>query len=327
MNFWSNNPAAPTWLDTWDRDPLPSYLRSEPAAKPVVAGYEPQQATVRDAGEIVAFWNTYYRGEDWKMNIREAHIVPYLEDPRVYAFVIRSVDKSLLATIFSVPCSLTMSHGAELKSARVIEGLCVHPSVRKVGIAGLMIAYADWFTSQRGPVCHIWAREERMDIFMSTAISCRAYSYTVCNMANHGVFAMERVPYTTFVENVWKPLKPCSPYIKNYPAPMYRNDIDIWATYVNERKIHVAVTNTRRITKTGSDIYEILWTSDTPSSIGLILDSISTKYNGLLYTTINKHLLSNKWHKDTSGYHAYYIYNFKPPIFSYCDVSLLREEL
>jgi len=323
MNFWSQNPAAPTWLHTWERILTPGYLRQERALEPRIAGYEPVRATSSHSKELTEFWNLFYRGEDWRMDLTEENVLAYLNDIRVYVYILMDKER-IVASIVSTPCSLVMSHGGNCPNARVIEGLVVHPYLRGKGVAGILIAYMDYVTSRVGPVCHLWSREEMTPSLISTAISRLPYSYLLPENVLKANIPIDRMAWKDFVG-----LKPLAlmdgPWIRSPVFHNRRGDLDVWWGKTKPNVI-VVIANTRRVeTKTGRAIYEVVWCSDLPQE-GL-LESIAFKYKGVLFTTLRPDFLSPEWTKGKSGYHSWYIYNYLPPAFKTCGVELIREEL
>jgi hypothetical protein len=328
MNFWKTA-ASPTLLDLLTFFPQPGYIRKTPALRPIVKGFEPDRATVDAVEEITQFWNMYYKGSDWRMNLSTEHVASYLKDPTVYVIALKN-HNNLIATIVSTPCPLAMSHGGECHTARIIEGLVVHPLYREQGIAGLMIAYADYLTSQKGPVCHLWAREEMIPSPLSTAIAKQTYSYALPEeivLVNHTV---NKIPWEKFLEeNPVRQPKGKVPWVSGVVPQNRRGDLDVWRSLNAKGKMnwqHVIVANTRRVeTKTNRPIYEIIWCSSTPQT-GL-LESIVSHYNGPVFTTIPSSELTGEWHTGRSGYQLWYMYNYIPPAFGNCVVDLIREEL
>jgi len=322
MNFWRTS-ASPNWLHTWERILVPSYLRYTSAIEPRLQGYEPVRALSNHGKDLTEFWNLFYRGKDWRMDLTEDHVKSYLDDKRVLVYILVEHNR-IVASIVSTPCPLVMSHGASLSNARIIEGLVVHPYLRNKGIAGLMIAYMDYITSKLGPVCHLWAREELMPSFFSTAISSKPYSYILPENILQGTMPIERLAWSDFIQlKQWS--RTSGHWIRSATLFQRRGDLDVWWGQTKPHVI-VVVANTRRIeTKTNKPIHEIVWCSDIPQE-GL-LESIALKYKGPLFTTLPPRILSPEWTKGKSGYHSWYIYNYLPPAFGNCTVELIREEL
>lgn len=323
MNFWWNNSAAPSWLLTWERILTPGYLRQTPAPEPKLAGYTLIRGTLAHVKELTEFWNLFYKGPDWRMDLTEDHVRSYLNDLKVYVLLLLDKER-IVATIVSTPCALNMSHGGKCPNARIIEGLVVHPFLRSKGIAGFMISYMDYFTSKHGPVCHLWAREEPRRAFFSTAISCLPYSYILPENVIRSNIPVEKLAWTDFVQlKEWA--RTDGHWIRSTSLTQRRGDLEVWWGKTKPY-ILVIVANTRRVeTKTNRPIYEIIWCSSKPHD-GL-LESIALKYNGPLFTTLPANILSPEWVKGRSGYHSWYMYNYTPPAFGNCNVDLIREEL
>lgn len=323
MNFWGNNPAAPSLLHTWERILVPKYLRTTPAPKPTVAGYEPVRGTVAHVKELTQFWNLFYRGSDWRTEFSEKHVQSYLEDKRVYVYLLFDKER-IIASIVSTPFPLVMSHGGVCTNSRIIEGLVVHPFLRGKGLAGILIAYVDYETSKQGPVCHLWAREEAVPSLFSTAISRLPYSYILPETIITSGIPVEKLTWLDFlVQKPWR--RTNGQWIRGTSLYNRRGDLDIWRG-TKSTDVYVIVTNTRRIeTKSNRPIFEIIWCSDNPPA-GL-LESVALHYDGPMFTTLPASVLSPEWKTGRSGYHSWYIYNYLPPAFGNCNVELIREEL
>jgi GNAT superfamily N-acetyltransferase len=322
MNFWRNNIAAPSWLDTWNRHLFPSYKRFIPADKPTCKPYnEPRRAEVGDCEAIATFWNSFYCGNDWHMIISDINVKRYLEDSAVIAFVMEEAEYGIIGTILSIPCPLQLNN-IHLTDSRIIEGLVVHPHLRKKGIAGILISYMDWYTSRYKPICHLWAREEPMlSTFFSTAVCRKKYSYTICERKQD--FLPKLVGISEF-QTIWNMNIDNVPFIKNTKIKCYRDDLKIWEIY----GIYIVVTHTRRYTKDNRAIYEIVYCSNMDESkVSIILEHICNQYSGYMYTTLDSNLLSMRWKKGISGQHAYYLYNYVSPSYGDCIVNLVREEI
>jgi len=318
MTFWKGNDAAPSIYHTWIRHDS-DFLRKMPA--PLPKGSLPILGQVRDAERVAQFWREHYGGDDWYLDVTARWAERYLEDPDVLvAILCEPTDKEkIIAVIVSTPVGDVRMSGTEnTPPMRVIEGLCVHPDFRGKGVAGLMISYVDALTSRRGPVAHLWARELPRPQIVTTAIQQLWYSYIYTrDVGNRGL--VERCSFAEFC-NVWPTLHSTAPYIRGIPQSRH-GDLDIWRSGND----YVAVVNTRRrAKKTNEQIYEVVWSSSVPSEI---YEDIASMYNGILFLTVDPSILSRKWQTYTSGVHAWYIYNYIPPAFSFCNLDIVREEI
>lgn len=321
MSFWSSNTAAPSWIDTLFKKE-PGYLRIEPAIKPKKEGYTIRRGSEKDCELITQFWNTHYKGADWYTYFEPELVFPYLNNASIYTLLVYKNDE-LVCTILSVPSKVVFSHIGE-KSIRIIEGLCVHSNFRSMGIAGFAISYMDWYTSQSEPTIHLWCREEKWRNLIDDAISRKVYSYKYCSTYN----SISKRPSTFLqklsiseAEKKWNNTQHLSPFIYTQSIQVIRGDLDFWQLGTQ----FVIVTNTRRFTKNAQPIYEIIWNSKdtTIHTINYICD----QYDGIMYTTVDPIKLDNTWISRTSGYLAWYIYNFIPPSFNNCSIDLIREEI
>jgi GNAT superfamily N-acetyltransferase len=73
----------------------------------------------------------------------------------------RNADGELVGTVASCPLSGTFVKQGETISQRFfqVECLVLHPSIRGKGLAGWLLAWLDYCTSQRDSVIHTWMRE------------------------------------------------------------------------------------------------------------------------------------------------------------------------
>lgn len=341
MGFWSRTAASPSlWLTSGFAKLEPRFLRPESTPFPVPnAGDTIRRLTGSDSHIVATFWQKYYSGSDWELD-ESVHVWVhrYLQDPGVFAFGLLN-SSGLLATIVSTPLGpTTMSHGASLRSTRVIEGLCVHDVCRGKGVAGFMIEYIDAYTSKVcGPVAHFWSRELSAKSLFSTAISTDTYAYTRCELCPE-LLPVSPVEWSVF-QQLW------TSNTSSWPgkciiatAPVSRRD----GLFVLEVQNHiVVVSRTGRRTKPEQlPIWEVVW-------CGLRFDTILTPGNcteGVL-TSVAAYLKTGLlfassspigggvardwalWHYGRSGVHAWYIYNYVPPSFGSCLFHAIRDEI
>ena len=341
MGFWSKTAAAPSlWMASGFATLEPRFLRPEAIPLPVPnAGDTIRRLADSDSHIVAIFWQKYYSGSDWELD-DSVHVWAhrYLQDPDVFAFGLFN-SSGLLATIVSTPLGPTMmSHGASLRSTRVIEGLCVHDVCRGKGVAGFMIEYIDAYTSKAcGPVALFWSREMSAKPLFSTAISTDTYAYTRCELCPERL-RVNPVEWSVF-QGLW------TSNTSSWPgkciiatAPVSRRG----ALIVLEVQNHiVVVSRTGRRTKPDRiPIWEVVW-------CGLRVDNILVPGNcteGVL-TSVAAYLKTGLlfassspigggvardwalWHYGRSGVHAWYIYNYVPPAFGSCLFHAIRDEI
>jgi len=295
--FWSSTSAAPQWWHTLFPT-KPGYLRDEPAPNPFSflknKDLTIRRASIAAAEPIAAFWNMYYRVDDWYMYVSTLLLDNYLRDPYVIVLYAHDAQLTIKATIVSSPVSPTpavMSHGGRIP-LRCIEGLCVAADMRGTGLAGTMIAAADFYTSRDTPQAHIWYRELPVDpgIF-TTAASIKTYSYISGAAAATAAASAPppvKIPWHEF-KSSWNPYRYINTQItKNTvisETPINRNGgIDVWNTEYAGRVYTIVVLHTQRHTlKTHQPIYEIIWASS-PNQYAYT--AVSAQYkNGIIFTT------------------------------------------
>jgi hypothetical protein len=336
MSFWSSTTAAPQWWHTL-LPPKSGYLRITPAIPPVISNLTIRRASISAAVHIAAFWNMYYCGSDWYMDVSNAWVGNYLRDPDVVVLYAHDRDMNIKATIVSSPVSQTpvnMSHGARIP-LRCIEGLCIADDMRNAGLAGTMIAAADYYTSVNSPQAHIWCRELPVDpgVF-TTAASIKTYAYISCHAATASsataaaALTPVKIPWSNF-KSSWNPYRHTTEtHTVIAETPLNRNGgIDVWCTEYSGRRYTTVVLHTqRRAIKTHQPIYEIIWSS-CPNQY--VYTAVSSQYkNGLLFTTDAEESWQDQgWVYGRSGVHATYMYNYLPPLFRNCEFIMIREEI
>lgn len=338
MSFWTDNSAAPSW---WHivLPKTPRFLRTGRAKLPECP-YTIRRASVAQAAPLAAFLTAHYGGDDWYLDAEPEWLSTYLRDPTVYVLAAHDAEFNILATIFSTPAGRTyMSHGAILQELRVIEGLCVAPALRSKGVAGQMIAAMDYYTSDNGPVAHIWSRELPYAPPLSTAAQVSTYAYINCKNAQARA-AVSRASWED-LQHLWavhrvRALGGVAAIVLEEPHAR-RGDLEVWRAVYNDVTHVVVVTHTRRRTRaTHEPIYEVVWCGAhiaAATHMKLCLESVAAQYTGLLFVSSVRHgggadsSWEFPWVYGTSGAHAWYLYNYIPPAFGSCELHAIREEL
>lgn len=330
MGFWSTTEAVPSWMSVamsaWI-PPTPGYLRPEPPPlPPLPPPYSIRQLKCGDAAAIAALWRAHYGGEDWWFDADEAVVLPYLKDPRVVMLGLyaegSSLAASLVATIVAVPLGeTTMSHGARVRDFYVVEGLVVHGELRGKGVAGWMIAAIDGTMCRYTgvPFACLWAREIPAIPNFPTFVSCRPYFWTECpatgSTALHSTVA--ELTAEAF-QPIWEAVQPEGGFVRSVRIDNRRGGLRFFQTGDAD---YAVVSDTRRRTKAeGQRLYEIVWASSAEAVVASAL-----KQQGLLFTTMD--MTGRQGWKGGAGYHAYSIYNYRPPCYGTCEILAIREEL
>lgn len=347
MSFWSTTAAAPSLLMAAGFQTItPCYIRTDPAVVPTQPAHTiTARAQSTHTHAIADFWRAHYAGAEWKYDqtpgVLESLVGSYVNDPSVYIFMLMREDV-LVATIVSAPTGpVRMSHGSTLTQCRVIEGLCVHREHRGRKYAGYLISYMDAFTSQTGPVAHLWARELPFQPPITTACSTKTYAYVIASHARKLV-KYNRMDAEAFAV-LWKTYSPSwidstEPALVCSTPILRRNDIHVFKSA--DHTIAV-ITNTRRVAvgaREGSVLWEVLWCGSlrsgrleplmTMSETQDFLASVASELGGILFASGGSdEVWLAPWQPGRSGIHAWYLYNYVPPAFGSCAIHMIREEI
>ena len=171
-HFWSSScRAGPSYIHSIS--PFvkqSSILRKEPATPPpmlkinrkfIVKEPEILVPSFKVVKEMTQFWNECYRADDWIFEITESRALEILNRESSTILGIRTPEGLLVGTVISsqLPGSI-LSGTLEIKEKVCqVEGLVLHPQLRDRGAAGWLLAWLDYYTSQKEPVVHVWIRE------------------------------------------------------------------------------------------------------------------------------------------------------------------------
>jgi len=345
--FWSENKAAPTWLQTW----FPAkadYLRKERPSVPFVPHSlgALMKLDATHTSMLSQFWRTHYGESDWFLDADEAFTSSYLMDADTTVLGLFAVDQTLLGTIAAVPFGTTtrMSHGALFinKSFHVVEGMCVHRNFRSRGIASLLMAAIDSTLCERRtvPFACLWSHEIPSKPFFSTFLTAPTYASIPCDLPGLPTFPIEPVDMSTF-QPLWERIVRrnlvTSSCITTESIDNRRGGLRVWKATVGVFDYYVVVTDTRRKTLEGrKPMVEVVWCGsvETDGVMRLVLEGVARQYTGLFFCTSDVHTggaqadwVSHGWSYGHSGLHAWSIYNYAPPSFSSCKILALREEV
>jgi len=361
MTFWSENPAAPTLWTTLSpfMDRSPRFLRpSQPPTPPI--SWKGRGAIKRLFGTqsdlVAAFLTSHYRGSDWRLSNTDVWIRTYLRDPDIIAlgyFEESDASGRLLGTIFAVPFLTTgssnvlqTSNGGFVRSAVVIEGLCVHSDLRSHGLAGFLLSHIDSFvTRTKGSTAFFYSRELSTRPLMSTALCADMYAFKKCTATATTSTNIRTMPWHDF-ERLWISNAPrwsstsSVPCIVSLVPSNLRNDLLVFI----QNGLVIVVSNTQRVSQTQEPIYEVQWCgildrdgvlspATETQDFKLCLDSVAAVLGrGILFVCgalvgCNISTEWEGWTYGTSGAHALFIYNYMPPAFGTCRIHIIRSEL
>ena len=376
MGFWSTTAAAPTLWHVargyWGAQPR--YLRTEaPAIPNIPDGLTTRPLRPDDAEILAAFWRHSYGGPDWYLDADAEWARSYLSSEEIIIFGGFGIIRGQIELMATIACSpfgqgtTSMSHGATLPEEKVfvIEGLCLHPSFRGKGIAAYLIGLIDATISSMGPVVLFYSRELSSHPILSTAINVQVYAYIQCQAAQR-FFEPRRMEYSEFASHwssssqywisSWEPR-----IVANRISPSVTG-IDVWrvpttaaggnnaggnnagGNNASSTDAVVVVSNTRRRSKKGDRMWEVVWCgyirsnnyiqpAKSGDSFKNVLESVAAQYEGLFFCTSMPVCggatadWGAPWNYGSSGVHAWYIYNYIPPAFGNCELFCIRNEL
>jgi hypothetical protein len=292
---------------------------------------EPEFLTKSNASEIATFWNTHYCDVDWRMDASEEWVSSLFDSSKVVLGV-RDERNRLIGTIMSRKIGgnlVGVQVGMTLTSDRifVIEGLCIHRDFRGKHLAGWLISYMDYITSEHGPVAHIFSRELESIPYFSNAIEVETYGYIETSKVKESqtkkvVLLDDYVFQTKFMDLLFQlNLK----YLDKIALSTGIIDSGDMMCFVCWGMVNgtVVIADSHRKTNKDLKIYEVIFCMGKETE--LLLNSVAFELEksgkgGILFGTDNPYhgalnaSFSDPWKFGTSGYHATYFYNYLPAI-------------
>jgi hypothetical protein len=238
-----------------------------------------------DAERLTLFLNKHYKGEDWTLHL-SVEKVQSIISTSIVLLAVRGGE--ILGCILSRPLGgtlqgLTTPH----PFVQVIEGLCVRSDLRGQHLAGWLIGWIDFYTSQPRPNILIWYRElpTAPSSWTSTAMQVESYSYIKTKLVVLDNMPMIQIPFET-----WRPIWQQSRLDCVYSDGILDSE-DLLCFSPSERPSlfsMVIVVNTHRKTLEGGSIWEVLWCSSTGAYLRLnrVASQLETmEKGGLLFAT------------------------------------------
>ena len=214
-----------------------------------------------------------------------------------------------------------MSHGARLRDFYVVEGLVVRGDLRGKGVAGWMIAAIDGTMCRYTgvPFACLWAREIPAIPNFPTFVSCRPYFWTECR--GSALHRTEELTAEAF-QPIWELIRPEGAFVRSVRIDNRRGGLRFFKV---GNAGYAVVSDTRRRTiataaAEGHRLYEIVWASSAEA-----VAAVASEQQGLLFTTMD--MTGRQGWKGGAGYHAYSMYNYRPPCYGTCEILAIREEL
>lgn len=318
--FWATS-AGPTALQLWN--PFESgdrILRTEPAKAPAPWNElkQPVVCNRTDAGRLTTFLNKHYRGEDWTLHL-SVEKAQSIISTSIVLLAVR--EGKILGCILSRPLGGTLTGLSNpLPFVQVIEGLCVRSDLRGQHLAGWLIGWIDFYTSQPRPNILIWYRElpTAPSSWTSTAMQVESYSYIKTKLVVLDTIPMTLIPFET-----WSPLWKQSTLDCVYSDGILDSE-DLLCFSPSDRPSlfsMVIVVNTHRKTLEGGSVWEVLWCSSTGAYLrlnGVASQLEAMGQGGLLFATNAKERggatggWPSPWVCGSAGVHCTYFYNYIP---------------
>lgn len=333
--FWSHA-AGPSLYDYLNfTDHGGHFMRLTRAPKPevwtdgTVVIREPFVLTKANAAEIADFWNHNYTDSDWRMDASKEWIESLFDHMHLALGVITTSGR-LIGTIFSRKIGGNLvgkSLGTTLTNDRIfmIEGLCINQQYRNKHLAGWLISWMDYITSEHGPVAHLYSRELDSYPYLSSAIDVETYGYVETSK----IKTIQTIPISLVEKEIFKTkwlefLNPVRVSLQNNisidTGMIDSNDMMCFASWGREDGL-VLITNTHRKTTKNQTIYEVVFCTGKQTELllnsvcyelekigkGGVLFGTNGAYHGALHSGF-----SEPWRVGTSGYHATYFYNYLP---------------
>jgi len=320
--FWATS-AGPTALQLWNPFEAGDRILRTESAKAPAPWKELKQPVVcnrTDAGRLTAFLNKHYRGEDWTLHL-SIEKAQSIISTSIVLLAVR--EGEILGCILSRPLGGTLQGLTNpLPFVQVIEGLCVRSDLRGQHLAGWLIGWIDFYTSQPRPNILIWYRELPVapSSWTSTAMQVESYSYIKTKLVVLDTMPMTRIPFETW-SSLWKTEMISSGHI--YSDGILDSE-DLLCFSPSDRPSlfsMVIVVNTHRKTLEGGSVWEVLWCSSTGAYLrlnGVASQLEEMGQGGLLFATNAKERggatggWPSPWVCGRAGVHCTYFYNYIP---------------
>jgi hypothetical protein len=334
--FWSTA-AGPTFYDYINVfEPGGKFMRLTRAIKPSefkqndsIEFEHPEILTKLNSYEIAEFWNYNYFGDDWRMEATKEWVESLFNNVKL-ALGVRTKDGRLIGTILSRKIGGTLygsNLGMSLTSDRIfmIEGLCVQTKYRGKHLASWLISWMDYFTSEHGPVAHLFSRELATIPYFSNAIEIETYGFVetfkIKESQTKPVVLLDNYVFQTKWLELLEGLNlKTKPNVALCSGIMDKDDMMCFVCW-GMKNGTVVIADTHRNSIKKQKIYEVIFCMGDETE--LLLNSVAYELEkkgigGLLFGTNSLYhgainaSFSEPWRFGTSGYHATYFYNYLP---------------
>ncbi len=267
-------------------------------------------------------------------------------------------DGSLVGTI---ACRSVVSSGgillvgteAVLQKAYRIEGLCVHPEWRGKHLAGWLIAWVDYIMNRDGPNAFFWSREVPTGVH-GTDLAIHTYAHLDPTKLQRPIVMsspnLKRIPWSE-MQRLWE--RSASSWrgrTSIVSDRLFEEDgtrMEAWFDQDTSRVILIADTF-RKTRGENRPILEVQWcgwltivgtllSAKDGEDFRHVLEAVALQQRGgqhpILFATDAVCQGGARmgwplpWKFGTSGFHAIYLYNYMPPKFWDCTVTVVRGEI
>jgi hypothetical protein len=269
---------------------------------------------------------------------------------------------TLMGTVFGIPLctdgsSIVVSGGNSVRGVITVEGTCIHPDFRGQGLMNFLLAQIDAFAYLHyGTSVALWCREMSASPIFTTALRVDTYSFRGCGAPTTGVLAARSLDWDDFC-GLWE--ANCISWVSLEPSIVVprvscrRGGLQAFqvrcatttTAFPHVARLVVVVGNTARIERrTGAPLYEVMWCGFIdikghlmPSFAALNFQQVLNAIAGCLprsaYLYANDSLNGggakadwDGWIFGRAGVHAWFLYNYIPPLFGGTRIHMLRDE-
>jgi len=285
-------------------------------------------ASPKDAEEIAAFWNNYYRGEDWYFICSWVDVSRWIKS----GFIVLLKHESAIIGTFVCHLLPGVYSGKLNRQAALLDGLVVAPMFRGKGVASFLLASMDYEVYRRPELNQsilMWFREHqsRLTAVSQTPISILEYSYAKISdlekREKHAVLA-DPQKVTDIVKTIYEKSRTDFTLLLNYAT-----DPDVYWFLAENALIGIAFTH--RVGVGDYTLWEVVFAANLQEphfeKLQIPIEMAAARLpcsKGLIFASNGKSRgnapFSSPWLNGRSGYLTMHVYNWMPPTFLKGDI-------